>query len=704
MERGASVARGRRPRGGGSVKRAGRVALAVASVAAGLLPVGPAAAAVTSAATNGGLYGFCHVAFGPAQWSDVSRPRVSVACRYDPAAGGGAAAYRLGIYVRFSSTATSKPTPSCVGSAGAWSACGDTFQSQVPQVTVDTATSGELRYHFTTGNITCDGNGASPEIETPGRCSAVNRAAGEVRRFDVASYGPVWNGSLWYTSAATPWFHLATTAQEVCAVNTVCDASMPEEFFDGTAPGPVSPVAIDCYREFYSTPQGHPAVRVRLRVENPQDGGHDVPAIRFPWEPADRNGAYQQDAELPANPPAGGWKVLCKVTRTLADGSVGTDGWKTGATVVQDTSPDNLVLNPKNSQNTYASDPPPVGALAPWIVAPGAVAGGSTAVAVAAGMASAYVGYLAGGWAAAKANFHGDDEWFCRHNSSYRSAAQWPTGSVSIPGQTYCQFLVDNRPYVRTQGQFRDPTGTPLDGSGPAAWRSQTTVQELVVDPSTQVRTDGTQDPGRQSQGARGTSAFDDPTMTSTQTSGLTDAESGPTGSTRATNQAGPAPVDGDPAPNPQPPPTGPPEAAAGCNETFFQFLNPLNIAETMGCVLRKLFVPAAGFGGLAALWGDLSTKAPFSVVTLVEIPGQAMARARDAVPGAGCYQVAIPLPNSTDRLSLTCSDGTGLASQLVDSESGNPWVPLIRNLLLWGMYLGFGFSAVWLLTGVVTK
>lgn len=347
----------------------------------------------------------------------------------------------------------------------------------------------------------------------------------------------------------------------------------------------VPPPAVDCYREFFKGTSGSRQVRVRAVVANPRPGAAtDVANIRFPWESFDRDGGFEQDAALPENTPQGGWRGLCKVTRTLAAGATGTTGWRSGAQVVEDVPPESLSSNPKSMQNVFYSAP--VQTLQPWVLAPGAAM--TVGAAAAADTASAVVGWVTGGYIIGKINWHGDDEWFCRHNPGYRTSAKYPSGVAALAGRSYCEMLTDRRPFVRAQGQFRDASGTPLDGSVPAAWRSTTTVTEVVIDPPSQVQADGSPNDDTQAQGSRTTAGFDTPTQTATEVTTMQTAEGNEAGVARATSTA-----TADPDPHPAPASaTSTADLADGCNQSFWQLLNPLNIAETMGCVLRKLFVP----------------------------------------------------------------------------------------------------------------
>jgi hypothetical protein len=467
-----------------------------------------------------------------------------------------------------------------------------------------------------------------------------------------------------YLTVAQPYMFRNLLNTATPPTGQSCSAANDPYIAAHIVPGP----GVDCSREWTTGSDGKQGVIVRAMVTNPNAGATDAVAIRLPWESTDRSGTTAY-SELPSTVPQGGWLGLCKVTRTLLAGYTGATAWKTGATVVQDGTPADLWQYPKSANNAFVGAPAPV--LSPWIAAP---------VVAAAATGWAMSGFVLGTIARFR-NWQRDDEWFCRNNTGYRLARG-----------TYCTVLMDES-YQRSQTQFRNGAGTAMDTTTAGTWTTATAVAEVLIDPQ------------RVDVGARTTTVSQLQTLTVTQQAGLNDAQAPDTGTQRATQQATDGTTSQDPRvstqtdtqePNTQPATTG--DLAGGCNQSFWSALNPLNIAETMGCVLRKLFVPT-DLSSLRELGDEASTKFPLSAVTFVALPGDALSAAAGASTTGGCLDIGVPNEGGGGAVTVSCSDGsTALTGAAATSLS------VAKTIVVWLIYLTVAMGIVSALKGVVAK
>lgn len=416
---------------------------------------------------------------------------------------------------------------------------------------------------------------------------------------------------------------------------------------------PVLTPAIDCYKEFTST-----GVKIRAIVGNVSPGANDTVSIELGGNdtfasqlyPDGQKGDLTREFSLPLGPkPTDGWRGTCTVTRQVHQATHrGSSGWMNGAHIIKDVPPGDIKKNPRNAdwQNCGTSpgangglvyndcSPPqrsfevpltPPGPVVPRILPPGEPMPiytvppivpppvltpltpiGANVPTIVGIPAAGYTGWNLGGGILGLGSraglWTGDDEWFCEYNPGYRLARG-----------AYCDKILADRPYLRNEIYLEDRFHHAITGVSTYDWVTAVAQAQVLVDPS------------NEEVGNRTTTAVElpqpqpDPNEV-TQTGVATDPD---TGTKRATAQTGqPDPTNPNPTgptiadPRPAPTPVAPPPSTPGsgdCSLSLWDLLNPFNIASTMACFLKLLFIPDNGWSDLTTLWGDLTSRVPFS-------------------------------------------------------------------------------------------
>ncbi len=390
--------------------------------------------------------------------------------------------------------------------------------------------------------------------------------------------------------------------------------------------------AVHCGREWI-TVGGAPGVRITATVLNPGPAQDEV-RVGVQWGQGYVPGTFL-DVALPAGAqPADGWTGTCEVKRTLRPEQTGSTAWKAHASRVS-------YGGPVAEGEARTMDPPlkagiPVGmALAEYLtlqqswralqmahpqvlaefveaskagrlVVPGAaglgaggtvaVAGGNTAAAalpastaaaggaatvfqatgVGAAMgAAAALGWSAGGLAtgvASRLGVEGGDAWFCKWNPGYR---------LANGAECQEQLAQAERTFVR----LLDGSGGVVQPSGDSAWRVGTATAQVRIDPS------------RPNIGGSTEAGLEAPALSPAETTAM--GRYGgvrPEGGSSAALQPGSTALELDPpSDNPALNVPAAPDADNGCQKSVWGMLNPFNIAENIGCVLNRLFVPPEG-------------------------------------------------------------------------------------------------------------
>jgi len=355
---------------------------------------------------------------------------------------------------------------------------------------------------------------------------------------------------------------------------------------------------VDCTTEYVGEPAT--AVRIRARVGNPQVGATDVVTVQAPWAAAQTT--YRGEFELPplATMPLDGWVGTCRVKRTVNTTKYRTSTqWKDqpgGPNMVDDVPPEETATKPRRNEvitmtpnatgrYIYIPDGNPGGGIAripntPTVpvappTGPGAPAGGLSIPAAAA------TGWLLGGAATGVfgevTGWNGDDEWFCKWNPGYRGKRQ-----------EYCADISADSLRLRNQVQLKDSGGTVVTEVSTVPWQTAEAIAEVNINPTKPdvgIRTTtGVTQPAEAFNPARQESLQDvlAPGPGEERATGQQDQTSTGTNTTVDTRE-------GNTVPAPAAPGSG------TCHRSFWSSLNPANIAESIGCVLRRLFVPAPG-------------------------------------------------------------------------------------------------------------
>lgn len=520
----------------------------------------------------------------------------------------------------------------------------------------------------------------------------------------VAAWGSVPVAGGWYSDAE---------AEGLCAES------------DPLGSRPQTP-SVGCRREFIDV-AGVPSVRLTGAVLNPSTraGVADVVRVRAQFSSEWTLGATATYA-LPAasTMPAGGWVGVCEVRRTLT-GVTGSTAWGTAAPQrVEHPQP-----APDGSPLLSGIAPTTVFTAANWaaiqaaqravlanmtagqiaayeaqigrsimtstggLIAAGPgglaapVAGSSAGTMVGVVVAGAAVGWTWGGVIAAGAERLGVDgggEWFCRWNPGYRAANY---GECD-------RLLQQNEPAV---SRVYDVNGAVIDPDSAAgtAWRSSVTEVQVRIDPTRPdiggVKSGGLEVPPELDRGRPEYSAQAEEQFT---------ADSGVSPHPATEGDA----VFTEPNKNPALEPDG-------CFNSLWDTLNPLNIAENIGCVLKRLFIPTPGkwqttSAGMTGLF-PLSVMVGISDLSEVVIGGVDgmlsmspcasfdFSRAnRDGTGRLEALKIKLPTPSSVD-----CPANTAAGTSTEESErwSGDlmGYRVLARNLLRITLYLGFALTVV---------
>lgn len=449
-------------------------------------------------------------------------------------------------------------------------------------------------------------------------------------------------------SPPTPTVGMQSYPEDVAT--TACEPSDP---VTTTKPTVATP-AVDCYREMTGT-----TVRIRAIVANTEPlGASDTLSIQLDGSdytasqffPEGQHGDLVHEFAIPLGQmPTGGWRGTCMLTRKVNTATHrGSNAWKPGVHQGHDLSPSEInsyyrdgtwvdcgyvsradggrdyndctrpdpSLHPGANKNFVM---PPVAPLElPTEIPPGAIipaATGGADAALTAAPIGINVATLAGipaaalfGWSwggavlgvgADLGIWTGDDLWFCRWNPGYRLARL-----------AYCEELIA-RDDVRSVVQLQDKYAHPVTGVSTYDWTTGVAVAEVLVNPL------------EESVGRRTTTAIElpNPQPDPDETAKVAVAVEPDVGTARAVSQTTPPdptkpqtdPI-ADPRPtlDPVPPPPDTPPNSDGCELSLWDFLNPFNIASTMACFLKYLFIPDSGWSGLTSLWGDITSRVPF--------------------------------------------------------------------------------------------
>jgi hypothetical protein len=470
----------------------------------------------------------------------------------------------------------------------------------------------------------------------------------------------------------------------------------------------VQPAGIDCSREFFTDEAGKASVRVIATLLNPSPGGTDVLSIRLPWLTADTPGAVAV-GELPdvATMPTGGWRGLCKDVRTVNAGWTGSRDSLVDGTR-QDVGVTTMPMTP------ILQVDPNGGGLTTYFISGGALTGvgagtaGSTGFlgALEAGVvaaAGAWAGWTVSGYIAGATRWGNDDHLWCEYNSGYYAARQ-----------SYCDTLLAADADLRAETQLRDAQVNALTATSTTAWATATTVAEVLINPiipAAGARTTSIPElpveyptPDQSGVTVPGTPTYTQltPTQQAAVQAQINATLADPaTGTERAqaqqslgTTQTDPRPTTATLTETANPTTTQPtPDLAAGCDQSFWSQLNPLNIGETMGCILKKLFIPTDA-SGITGLFNGKDGKIPFQVADVALLPAEALSSAAGAVSGGGCF--TFPVPNS-DPITIVCSNNMGPISGQAATILGD-----LRTMMVWAVYFSAAAAVIALLAEAV--
>ena len=371
----------------------------------------------------------------------------------------------------------------------------------------------------------------------------------------------------------------------------------PAHWFAGGS-GPTPPVDVQtpaavCRREWLQQ-DGKSMVRITASVANQQAGTVDVMKVRTEWGTEGWVSAGSIIRELPAltSMPADGWRGYCQVTRTVTDMTThrGSLAWQAYSEQRTDVGPDDTGV-----YRGFVAPPTGVPTM-PWIIStpkpmPIGTPIGANVPTIAGVAAAAIIGWEVGGYIGGKLSPEGANEWYCRWNAGFR---------VANPSEC---AVYDETPELRTQTQLKDANGNNVTTATATPWQTAVAVAEVLIDPS----------PRKAELGTQTVVATEAPTLTPEETQQL-EADVGEE-----------------------------PGADNECKQSVWAMLNPFNIAETMGCVLVRLFVPSqeAVTQTQTELQEAYEGRVPFTVETeLSESVGELYAAADAGVGGEACPSV----------------------------------------------------------------
>lgn len=378
--------------------------------------------------------------------------------------------------------------------------------------------------------------------------------------------------------------------------------SLPEAWFwSNSATGadyipPVPPntertPAVYCTRSF-TEGGGYTFTTLAARVTNPSTYATDAVRWMVEWEPdVWHSSAIVQELEVPdlATMPAGGWRAVCEVTRTITNPSttVGSSSAATGHTTSNDVSSGSLM---------WAT--PPSGPTSPWIVTS---PGKTTTVTRPTGLSwtrslGGIVALLGFNWLRENDPGIGYRKLLERADRAQRDCpwSQYPPGSQAEKDCLAEHGYAD--PSLRTQTQTQNADGTPTTGT----WTKAVTRAEVRINPL------------QPDKGAENTTATE-LDVTPQQAEELAQQEASGT-------------------------------ASSECDLGFFELLNPLN----MGRVLYCSFVPTDEGTGWSEFIATTSETFPFSVAWELDAAADAFLSALgDGLDGDVCasldFRGAVP-------------------------------------------------------------
>jgi hypothetical protein len=483
-----------------------------------------------------------------------------------------------------------------------------------------------------------------------------------------------------------------------------------------TVAGPgVQTPELDCYTEFPSPGK----VTVRAKVGNPQSGAADTVKVGTSFAPevvVAPGGRAEFTLPDLATKPSGGWTGTCRVVRSVNLTTYRTSStWKNqpgGANEVWDLPPDQTRSRPWRMEaikpdvitsggqrwiyvpdgSTYRMDNSqrvPVRVDTPKVpVAPATPPGGGGGAGFSIPSAAA-AGWLMGGKAAGIygeiTGWVGDDEWFCKWNPSYKAQRE-----------QYCTDISSGELDLRQQTQLREANGNVVDTTSANPWQTAEAIAESNIDPA---------NPDKGSRNHTDTEMPSEATNPDRQAS-LKEVTSPQGGSDRAANQEGGQTTrpdtrgDGVQAAAPPPPPPGTGE----CALSIWGFLNPLNIAESIGCVLRRLFIPKASFWSTAL--GGITQLFPVNIINeTIQVGDVVVDRTNLMLDQSACasfdYSNALGGDDQYLNVKLPTPTSYGCPQNVAGNTSESTIAELygyrvmFRNLLRTLLYIGFGLQVV---------
>ena len=462
---------------------------------------------------------------------------------------------------------------------------------------------------------------------------------------------------------------------------------------------------IDCSTEYL----GSPVTRVRLRAKigNPQLGATDAVTVETPWaagETVTPGGSAEFLLPDPATKPVDGWVGTCRVKRTVNLVTHRTSNvWKTqagGPRMVDDVPPELTRTTPKRSSGQvitltesptgrYIYVPDGTGKVPAVIDTPKAPVGRAPPAGGLSIPSAAAVGWMLGGAATGVfgevVGWTGDDEWFCRWNPGYKGKRQ-----------QYCSDISSDSLELRNQIQLKDESGSVVTETTTTPWQQAEAIAETNIDPAKPdvgIRTTtGVTLPAEVTNPDRQASLDD--VLSPDQ--GTARAEHQVTGGSTSTDTRTPGVI--APAPPGQPPGTG------ECALSVWGFLNPLNIAESIGCVLRRLFIPKAGFWSTAL--GGITQLFPINIINeTVQVGDTVVDRTNLMLDQSACasfdYSKALGGDDQYLNVKLPTPSSYG-CPQNVDGNASESTIgdlygyrSMFRNLLRTLLYIGFGLQVV---------
>jgi hypothetical protein len=462
----------------------------------------------------------------------------------------------------------------------------------------------------------------------------------------------------------------------------------PSDYWAGGSAGqvatPVQTPSLSCDRSLIKR-DGVWYSRVTARVLNPQAGTTDVVTTRFPWDTADGSATSAEVSVPSTGMPAGGWRGLCKVTRTVDTSAsawygrtpFAVTGSGTGqvAGLLERQDVTDLTHLSANPQQSFVGSAGDGSALSTWITL---ATGGGTAGAAAAtsgGLTVGTLGLVTGaGLLAAGVLYAGHKSGLVSLNPDectlYDRLRQLVTWSHCPKAQ---ELQVPDTTYLRSQTQFLDASGqvlTKTQLSDPnAQWKTATAVAEVLINPA------------YPDAGASTVTALEAPSPALTTEEWTS--------------------VQTDPAPDVQ--------SDGGCGLSALEILNPFNTFKTIGCALKWAFVPDTV--SIDQQWEEERNNVP---LVILDEGVSGMGAIRDGLAnmfdGGHCLDVdfrgIVPAEYSDGGVSsmlvhMPAPPGSGCASSTVavdpDNDAGDLWGyrTLVRNVLLVGLFLGVMFMAI---------